>query len=306
MTNKDRYKALCETEGDNIPLFLQYWWMETVCHGKQWDVALVAQQDGQIEAAMPYLIGRKFGLRYVLQPQLTQYNGPWFKDGADIEVNSTQIAKQIQSLHLALFNQNFAPSTPLSLCWKRFHPSERITYRIDDISQPQEVFNRFAKSSRQRKIRQAEKELHPCDITPHEFAIMHQQYWQSRGEQDLLTTDFMERVITRSLERKQGILLAVSDTAEKIHAARFVAFDSRCAYALLSALNPEGHHNGASPLLFWHIIQQLSGRCKSFDFEGSMVPSIAQSYQLYGATPTTYYQMFKSPIPFVRQLLHIE
>ena len=40
MGNKEIYRELCETEGSAIPLFLQYWWMETVCEGKQWDVLL--------------------------------------------------------------------------------------------------------------------------------------------------------------------------------------------------------------------------------------------------------------------------
>ena len=46
--NKEKYKQLCEAEGSRIPLFQQYWWMETVCEGKQWDV-LLSQRDGRIE-----------------------------------------------------------------------------------------------------------------------------------------------------------------------------------------------------------------------------------------------------------------
>ena len=53
--------------------------METVCCGKQWDVALAHNDDGAVIGAMPYLIGSKLGLRYIVQPQLTQYNGPWYK-----------------------------------------------------------------------------------------------------------------------------------------------------------------------------------------------------------------------------------
>ena len=62
MTNKERYRQLCETVGSQIPLFQQYWWMETVCAGKEWDV-LLSERDRVIEGALPYLIGRKFGLR---------------------------------------------------------------------------------------------------------------------------------------------------------------------------------------------------------------------------------------------------
>ena len=53
MTPKEQYRILCEQE-TTIPLFLQYWWMEAVCMGKQWDVMLCTR-NGEIVAAMPYV-----------------------------------------------------------------------------------------------------------------------------------------------------------------------------------------------------------------------------------------------------------
>ena len=66
MTNKELYRQLCETEGSRIPLFQQYWWMETVCEGKEWDV-LLSQKESRIEGALPYLIGYRMGLRFIVQ-----------------------------------------------------------------------------------------------------------------------------------------------------------------------------------------------------------------------------------------------
>ena len=141
-------------------------------------------------------------------------------------------------------------------------------------------------------------------ITAEQFARFHAEYWQSRGKKDLLPYEFMVRVISTALQRGQGILLALRDGDGTLQAARFVAFDERCAYALLSALHPQ-HPNGASALLFWLILQQLSGRCRSFDFEGSMDPNIAFSYSLYGAQPATYYQLTRCPNPILRRLLKL-
>ena len=73
MIAKEQYKALCETEGSAIPLFLQYWWMEAVCEGKRWDVLLVHDRQGNPLAAMPYLIGSKMEVivqNTVIQQQL--------------------------------------------------------------------------------------------------------------------------------------------------------------------------------------------------------------------------------------------
>lgn len=56
--------------------------MESVCCGKRWDV-LLAERDGRICGALPFLCGSKFGMRYVLQPQLTMFTGPWLAADAD-------------------------------------------------------------------------------------------------------------------------------------------------------------------------------------------------------------------------------
>ena len=82
-----------------------------------------------------------------------------------------------------------------------------------------------------------------------------------------------------------------------------MAYDNQCAYSLLSALNPDGHENGASALLFWLIIQQLSGHTRAFDFEGSTDPGIAYSYRLYGAHPVTYCRLTRYATPLLRPLL---
>ena len=188
--------------------------------------------------------------------------------------------------------------------WDGYDYSQRITYRIEDITDPVTVFQGFDKQRRQRPIRRAEKTLTPFyDLTPEDFALFHADYWASRGEKDLLSYEFIVRIVNAALSRQQGLLLGLKDPDGRLHAARFVVFDNRCAYALLSALNPSGHHNGASPLLFWHIIQQLASRTQAFDFEGSMDPSIAFSYSLYGAKPTTYPHVTRFCNPIVKKLL---
>ena len=114
----------------------------------------------------------------------------------------------------------------------------------------------------------------------------------------------MVRVIETSTARGQGLLLGLRDGAGTLQGARFVAFDDHCAFALLSALHPD-HPNGTSALLFWLILQELSGRCNSFDFEGSMDEKIAFSYSLYGAQPTIYYQLMRCPNVILRRLLKL-
>lgn len=322
MTAKERYRLFCETEtaDTQVPLFLQYWWMDTVCQGKTWDVLLVdttsnpSQTTATITAALPYLLGERLGMRFIIQPQLTQYNGPYYNYPAHLDEQHrlafeqqvcAQLIKQLESLHLAYFEQNFAPTITnwLPFYWAGFHQTTRYTYRINDISDPQRVLASFDKHRRQRHILRAEKELTPTlDISPALFADFHQHYWHDRGQRDLLSPDFIVNVCTRALERRQGVLLGLRDTQGTLQAARFVVWDSRCAYSLLSALRPN-HHNGASALLVWHLIQYLHDKTQAYDFEGSMDPNIEYSYRLYGTTQTPYFNISRCNNPLFRLLL---
>lgn len=278
--------------------------MEAVCAGKSWDVALARRADGSIAAAMPYLLGRRMGMRFVVQPQLTQYNGPWFSPAADRASASRLLAAHFDGLGLAFFSQNFAPGVELLAGWEGCHGEERVTYRIENMRDMQSVFDGFDKQRRQRPIRRAAKVLAAVEnISPEQFADFHAAYWQSRGQKDVLSAEFIVRIVRAALQRGQGLLLGAADDTGYLHAARFVAFDSGSAYALLSALNPEGHHNGASPFLFWEMMQRLSGKTAAFDFEGSMDSGIAFSYSLYGARPVAYRHVTRFRNAAVRRLL---
>lgn len=128
MTNKERYAAWCEQIG-NVPLMMQPWWMDAVCAGKEWDVILVESQkskddsrsasgvenaedaDSQAEpkilGAMPYLLRKRLGRKYILMPQQTQIGGIWVDPS--ITDNRWEIARvcqaidqQLKQMHLSL------------------------------------------------------------------------------------------------------------------------------------------------------------------------------------------------------------
>ncbi|MDO4217180.1 MAG: GNAT family N-acetyltransferase [Bacteroidales bacterium] len=326
MNNKEKYKLLCETEGAKIPLFQQYWWMDTVCEGKEWDVVLVEKKYDnnkewsvdQIRGALPYLVGHRLGMRYILQPQLTQFNGPYYRYKNPFSENQRlsyekkigeALVKQLEQLHLAYFEQNMSPSITnwLPFYWHGFHQTTRYTYRIDSLGDLDIVFAQMDYDKRQKKIRKAQKHLQTVDsITPKQFAQFHAEYWRSRNKRDLLSELFIERVVTKALDRKQGLLLGLADEMGVLQAARFVVFDERCAYSLLSALHPRKHDNGASALLFWELFQQLHGKTQAFDFEGSMDEGIEYSYRLYGAHQVPYLNISKCNNALFRLLLWVK
>ena len=75
---KKKYRELCEKE-PTIPLFSKDWWLDSVAGSDNWDVALI-ETGGKIVASMPYVIKKKYGLTFLIQPPLSQTLGPWIRE----------------------------------------------------------------------------------------------------------------------------------------------------------------------------------------------------------------------------------
>lgn len=314
MTNKEKYRIFCETEGRSIPLFQQYWWMETVCHGKLWDVSIAYDGD-RIVGVMPYHYGRKYGMTFVIQPQLTQFSGPYYcypeglSESKRLEFEkdtANKLLVQMDDARPAIFLQNFSPAITnwLPFHWKGFSQTTRYTYRIDDISDPQRVFQNFDREKRQRKILRCERDTNVrFDMSPADFARFHQRYYTDKGVEDLLDIEFIERVCLTAITRGNGVIGSLYDKEGQLLAARFVAFDEHCAYSLLSALDIKHRHSGYSETLFWQLIQHLSGKVHSFDFEGSMDEGIEYFYRSFGATQIPFSAISHYKYSFLKRIV---
>ena len=268
--------------------------METVCEGKRWDV-LLSQCNGRIEGALPYLIGRKFGLKYILQPQLTQFNGPWYRsDDPDLRrCVGDDLECQLRKLHAFIYIQHFSTSiidpAPFSPS-RGYRCSQRVTYRFNPIPDP-EMLPSLADRGRKRGLEAVEKSYTlDKEVPAEEFADFHLRYWERRSGYDLIPQELLLRVVQTSLDRHQGLLYGLRDSSGRLMAARFVVFDDHCAYALLSALQPDALRNSMTRLV-WTLMADLYNRTEIYDFEGSMDPGIAHFYRSFGTTATPFYEV---------------
>ena len=79
MTNKELYRDFCH-KTKQLPIFMQDWWLDAVCAGKQWDVLLYMDEEGNIQAVLPYLLRQRAWMKYIIMPQQTQIGGIWIDD----------------------------------------------------------------------------------------------------------------------------------------------------------------------------------------------------------------------------------
>lgn len=292
--------------------------METVCEGKEWDVALARDEGGRLLAALPYLIRRRMGMRYVLEPLLTQFSGPYFCFPSDMsERRRTDFAHRaadklidsLAELKLDYFLQRFSPEVTdwLPFYWRGFKQTTRYTYRLDDISDPDRVFENFDRTKeRQRRIRLiADQYSVDTQLDAATFVRFHSDYWRSRGEKDLLPESFMRRVIETASSRGQGMTLALRDGKGELAVAWFAVYDRNCAHALLSAKAPSVKSADVSALLVWHLIKRLSAHTKAFDFEGSMEPTLEYFYRSFGARQVPLMEVTRVGNPIFPLLLKL-
>ena len=304
MSNKLLYKQLCE-ENPQIPLFSQHWWMEAVCVGKKWDVLFVRDANGKIIASMPFLINKKWGLRYIIQPSFAQTNGIWINYPERQTENErlsyekkicNSIISQLDKLKLAFFLQHFHFSFTnwLPFYWKGFSQTTRYTYRIPDISDLDSIFSGFS-NPKKRQVRKAEKELEVSfNLTPEEFYEYKNLSLVPKGEKNEYPKALFLSCYNAALLKNRGIIIAIKDRSDHFHTGAFIVWNEHSAYYLTAFVNPAFRSSGASSLIVWESLKYLSGKTKSFDFAGSMIESVEDSNRSFGAIQTPYFRIRRS------------
>ena len=300
--NKERYKIFCE-EHPEIPLFMQHWWMEAASVGKEWDV-LFYEENQKIKGCFVYLLVKKMGFKFIFQPELTQYGGIWIDYPPNItpyqklkiekRIMATLI-EQIDNLKFTYFEQNCHHSVTnwLPFYWKNYKQYTRYTYQIRDLSDLNRCFENFSGHKR-RLIRKAQPQLKVRFDTSFDFFYEQASQNAIANRQKLLySKELFGNIFEKSYERNQSCLLTAFDNNENMHAGIFFVWDSQSAYYLLATINPKFNDSGAYTLLMWEAIKFSANKVNLFDFEGSIVENIENSYSQFGTIQTPYFHIYK-------------
>lgn len=303
--NKERYRQLCETEGAQIPLFLQWWWWETVCLGKEWDV-LLAEREGAIVGALPYMKGRRWGVRYSLMPQLTMYTGPWTSTPAGAATAVDDLLRQLDDLGLAAYVGRTMPGEDAAgrLAQHNYSVSHRHTYRFAPLRPLPELMAE-ASPLRRRDYRRLGEELtiDPA-VAAAEFAELHTSHFAKAKGRDLIDRSLIERVCTEATRRGHGMVVGARQGDGRLAAAVFVPYDRQSAYLLMLARSADAPRN-ATAFVIWRAIDMLSGHTEAFDFEGSMEAGVEEYYRSFGPQQSPMVQYAKCRLPLIKKMLHL-
>jgi len=282
-------------------IFCRSWWLEAVAPG-QFEI-LVVRRGGRIAAGMPLFYHRKWGLRAIGMPTLTQTLGPLLgpptSDNYEKRLSGemellTQLVAAIPRVALLNVLCHHSLTNWLPFYWAGYQQTTRYTYVIEDLSDPEAVFARFAPTKRQ-KVRKAEKLVEVReDLPPADFYSHHAMTMRKRGDTINYSQELFERIHRATAERDAGKTWFAVGAQGRIHSAIFVIFGARSAYYLISAVDPEYRSSDANTLLIKRAIDHVASRTKRFDFEGSMIRGVEGSFRKFGAVQTPYLHLSKS------------
>lgn len=307
--DKSSYAELCKME--YICLYNQAWFMDTVCGDpKNWDV-LVCKKGREIVGALPFFVKKKYGFSYITLPYRVQHNSVWIrinpkqthgkKVSYENEVMACLIAaleQEVQKRKIYSYRQSFSPDITnwMPFYWGGFKQSTKYTYRIADISNEQEVMKGFFNDKR-GKVKKAQKVGLKLgfDLSAAEFYKFHRRCLAEEGKQIKYSFEVFEHIYHALYRHKAGRILYASDKNGNLVDAMFSGYDEKWGYNWWHAISADGKQYGASDWLVFEMIKHLASiGVRGYDFEGSMIPGVEESFRHYGGVQTPYFTISKN------------
>jgi hypothetical protein len=305
MMNKERYSKWVEQQ-EYVPIMMTPWWLDAVCAGKEWNVLFAEDEQGEILGAMPYLLRKRLWQKFIVMPQQTQTGGIWVTAEVTADKWKTaevcrQIKEQLDQMGLAYYYQQYLPG---SLCVDAmralgFKTHERVTYRVDDLSDLDAVINAFSKNKR-RQLQKALSLHAERTLDVEEFYRFHSRWMQARKRELSYSREFLLVLERKARRLGQCEILSICNADGKPYAAAFLVWDQHYMYYLIPAFDPAFKESGAGALLVLEAMKLAREKHVQFDFEGSMDRGTAKHYKQFGSTPTKYYSVEKYYKPWFR------
>ncbi len=302
MTNKERYRILCEKE-KTIPIFSRAWWLDAVCGKDEWDVFLIGT-GMDIKAALPYQIKENDKGKYIGRILLTQNNGLWIK----YPQNQGHIARQsyeekivnevcdyIEELKLFSYDQQYHYSFTnyLPFFWRYYKEVTKYTYVIEDTSDMDNVRGQYSSKLR-NMLQKAQKRVRIIEAEDLElFYQINKMSFERQGIQIPYSFAFFSNLYAACNERNACKLLYAVDDFANVHSVAMVVWDDDSMYYLLNGTDPSYKTFQGNDFLIDSAIEMAHRMNLKFDFEGSVIKGVNHAFREFGGIPKPYFRISK-------------
>jgi hypothetical protein len=302
MRDPAAYRLAAESLG-NLPAFMSPWWLDATCGPGGWSAAIVGDPASP-SGVLPYRMTRKFGLRLLGQPPLTQFLGPWLSPRIQALGNGVSEAKEVMDeLIDALpphdhYAQNWSPAMQdwLPFYWRGFAQTTRYTYRIPADRAEDDCWA-LCKANIKSDVKKAAGR-HGLEVTEQgalaEFMRLNELTFDRQGKRTPYSAGFVERIDAACAERGRRTIIIAKDPAGRSHAGAYIVHDGLTAYYLMGGADSDLRGSGASSLCLWHAIKLSRRLGVAFDFEGSMLKPVERFFRAFGGEATPFFHVSRA------------
>lgn len=278
---------------ESVPIFFQPFYLDVVCpYG--WQVVYVLVS-GKMVAIMP--VPFDHNTKFIRKPPFSIYQGPYLNPSEEFDLTDQMII--IQSLLDALppfryYNQNWHPAMKnwLPFFWQNFVQSTRYSYAIfpDSIERVRQRYNQNVR----RNVKKAANLAVHSRIDVDELYKIIQKTFDRKQQTNPINKKLLKDLLRSCELHHCARVLFATDASGATHAAMLLIFDKKSIYYLAGGIDPRYKNSGAMTLLFDTAIAWAMTEGKTFDFEGSMIPSIEAYFRSFGSVQQQYFVITKA------------
>jgi hypothetical protein len=265
--------------------------------------AIIVSQNGQILAAMPFRISKKYGIRYVFTPKFCQYVGIFF---GNIEKKNDALRfawkKKLVSAIVAVlpsevkvFDLKFAPEFdyPLPFHWAGCELHTRYSYWLANQKDKAAIFKNFEERTRTYINKAVKTGLIASSVVQVDAITQLAKERNTYPFDDALLKKLWEAL----RQQGNGVALEVRDTDGRLHAGLIYQNFGHKLIHLFSAYDPALGSQGGMSLAIWRSIEAAGPEVQMIDFEGSMLEPVENFFRGFGTRPVPYLQVKKNSLP---------
>jgi Acetyltransferase (GNAT) domain len=274
-------------------IFHEEWWLEAATGGHFG--AAEVRAGGRVVGRLPFHKTKRFGLAMIRMPELTHFLGPAIDEGEGTP--NTRFLKRLQ-ITRELLERLPRASWQYVKCHRGvteaiafqdlgFRTYVQFTHEI--APQPPSVLWEQRRNKTRNVIRRAEERFSVTELAdPCEFLRFYERNLDLTVQASGLDGRLCREILSESLDRKRGRILAARDRNHQIVAANFYVWDEMSSFYLLS-MRSQGFCNGAITLLIWEAIKESARRGLIFDFAGLGNRGSILLYSGFGACVSARY-----------------
>ncbi len=267
------------------------WYLDTIC--KKWSVFVL----NDYEAVMPIPWRRKFFIKYVYPPFWLLQLGLFTKEIEDENEFLIELFGEFKYVDL---RTNFENAFSM---FQKYQQSRQTQYL--NLSTSYNVTASKYKRDRKKDLQRAQKNklTFKWNGNPEELIALYRNNIGKRVKK-IKDKDYevLLNLMTLCREKGAGDLLTVNDEQGKLVGAGFFLTYKERVSILVSATDLKNRKNGANTFLIDQAIQNYYKNYAIFDFGGSIMPTVANFFNSFGASDQEYVNLKCNRLPWLMRI----